>query len=471
MSDLKPTDIPRIKAERTDALSADQALSIRVSPHSYLTAVLLGTYLSALFFYLEIDVVAIALFIVSWIAIPFLAFSDHVSFDGKRLTRTGLVPAAWSWFNRSRRRLKIADIEQVETHAVRALRRGGNVVYRYRTLLRGKGLSVAIASGGDEYRRIIHAILPRLADNILDNRSIALRDHLADPKETLMKARFAQIPSAEVLENSFRTRARATSAMIPTGRPEEEKPDGGDLRKLANELRLSGYFLQAIEAFRRALVLKPGDGRLLFEFARCLYSFAGTTRDQKLERRALAASRLSERHAAEDGDLLVRLAEWYFEIGEWRRAGRVFHHVSERIGNSFRAARGMAEIALRDGKIAHVVHHFAAAARIAEIPALRRWSRSEADYFSNLNNDEDYMEMEISRVNLLDGVERSKKTTLRIASLAFPAILIGVLFEDDLIANIGWAVSTVSLLIWTGLVITARMLSQRIPYELIDSED
>jgi hypothetical protein len=228
--------------------------------------------------------------------------------------------------------------------------------------------------------------------------------------------------------------------------------------------------LQALEAFRRALVLRPRDGRLLFEFARCLHSFAGTTRDPHLERRAMAASRLSERNAVGDDDLLVRLAEWYFEIGEWRRAGNVFQRVSDRIGASFRAARGLAEIALRDGKIAHVIHHFATAGRVAETPALRRWSRAEADYFSNLHADEEYMEMEISRVNLLDGVERSKKTTLRIAFFAFPMILVGILFEDDQVTNVGWAVSTVSLLIWTGLIITARMLSQRIPYELVESE-
>ena len=468
MSDLKPTDIPKVRAEQDRSASPEAALSIRVSPHSYLTAILLGSFFSAFLFYLEIDIAGGILFVLAWIVIPFLALNDHVTFDGKRLTRTGPVPRAWAWFNRSRRRLKISDIEQVETHAVRALKRGGNVLYRYRTVIRGKGLSVTIASGGEDFRNIVKSILPRLGENVLDNRSIELRDHLADPKETLMKARFAHIPAADVLEGSFKKGKRGKQPNIAIDAT-EEKAD--DLRSLANELRLSGYLLQALEAFRRALILKPRDARLLFEFARCLHSFAGTTRDRGLERRAFAASRLSERNAAGDDDLLVRLAEWYFEIGEWRRAGNVFGRVSERIGESFRAARGLAEIALRDGKIAHVIHHFGAAGRVAETPALRRWSRGEAEYFSHLNSDDEYMEMEISRVNLLDGVERSKRTTLRVAFLAFPAILIGVLFEDDLIANLGWAVSTVSLLIWTGLIITARMLAQRIPYELVESDD
>jgi len=321
LSDLKPTDIPKIHAERTATLSPAETLSIRVSPHSYLTTILLGTYLAALFFYLEIDIVGGILFVVSWIIIPFLALNDHVSFDGKRLTRTGLIPRVWAWFNQSRRRLKISDIEQVETHAVRALKRGGNVFYRYRTVLRGKGVSVTIASGGEEFRRIIKGILPRLAENVLDNRSIELRDHLADPKETLMKAQFAHIPPADVLEGALHKGPRTKRATPSAALPEEEKAD--DLRSLANELRLSGYLVQALEAFRRALLLRPRDGRLLFEFARCLHSFAGSARDRDLERRALAASRLSEKHAGGDDELLVRLAEWYFEIGDWRRAGLV----------------------------------------------------------------------------------------------------------------------------------------------------
>ena len=80
------------------------------------------------------------------------------------------------------------------------------------------------------------------------------------------------------------------------------------------------------------------------------------------------------------------------------------------------------------------------------------------------------MELEVSRVNMLDTVESSKKSALRITFLALPAIMIGLLFEDDLIANIGWAVSTVALLICLGLTITARLLASRIPYDLVESD-
>ncbi|MFN0278331.1 MAG: tetratricopeptide repeat protein [Pyrinomonadaceae bacterium] len=471
------TNSAQVNDSADEIASSEPTISIRVSPQSYFTALLLGTFFSAFLFYLEMDLPGIILFGLSWIMIPFFAFGDHINFDGKRLVRTGIVPRIWSWFNASRRRLKLTDIEQVETQAVRTIKRGDNVYYRYRTIIRGKGLSVAIASGAsgnnEDYRRFIQTILPRLSENLLDNRSMELRDHLADPKETLMRAEFSRIPAEDVLEGSLKNSRKLGKYKKQHFESlelfEDEKAD--DLRSLANELRLSGYLLQALEAFRRALILKPSDARLLFEFARCLHSFAGMKHDNKLERRALAALRLSERRGADDGELLVRLGEWYFQIGNWSRAGNVFRDAIERIGENFRTARGLAEIALREGKIAHVIHHFSTANRIAETPSLRRWSKSETDYFSHLNSDDEYMELEISRVNLLEGVERSKKTALRIAFFGFPLIITGVVLDDNLIANIGWAVSAVSLVVWAGLIMSVQILAQRIPYEMVETDD
>lgn len=472
MSDLKHTDLSRINAADNTSAAVEPAdpITIRVSPHSYFTALFLGTFLSALLFYLEIDIAGFAAFGIAWIVLPFLALRDRISFDGKCLQRTGALPRLWSWFNGSRRRLKIADIEQVETQSIRALKRGGSVHYRYRTILRGKGLSIAIASGGEDFRRMIKGILPKLEANALDVRSLELREFLADPKETLMKAEFSRIPSADALESTIsdvltQKRKQRNGVVLA----DDEKAE--DLRVLGNELRVSGYLPQALEAFRRALTIRGADGRLLFEFARCLHAFAAVKRDPRLERKALATLRLSERHVADDGDMLSRLGEFYFSLGEWRRAEMIFQRVFDRLGENFRAARGLAEMSLRDGKIAHVIHQFSTANRLAETPSLRRWTQGEADYFSSLNSDEEYMEVEIGRVNMLDTLERSKRTTLNITFLSFPLIAVGLFFEDALVANIGWAASTVSLLIWTGLIISSRMLSHRIPYDLMPSDD
>lgn len=446
--------------------------AVRVSPNSYLSALLLGSFFAGLLFYLELDTVAAILLIGSWILIPTFALNDRISFDGRRILRTGTIPRVWSKLNSSRCGLKLTDVEQVETYAQRAIRRGGNIYYRYKTIIRGKGLSISIASGGEEFRVLIHGVLSGLPENVLDTRSLELRDHLTDPKETLMKAEFSRIPAADVLEHTLRTERRQKGLARPAAHQdlsEEERAD--DLRVLANELRLSGYLLQAVEAFRRALVIRPADGRLLFDFARCLHSLAGVERDGKLERRALAALRLSERRAEGDGDLLVRLGECYFQIGDWDRAHKAFLSALEQVGENFRTARGLAEIALREGKIAHVIHHFSTANRLAETPALRRWSRTEADYFSNLHSNDEYMDLEISRVSLLESVEKAARTSLHLAMIGIPAIIVGLLLGEHTIANIGWAVSTVSLVFRTGLQITANLLSQRIPFEMVDADD
>ena len=453
----------------------DKTASIRVSPNSYFIALLLGTFFSAFFVYLEKDFWASLLLGLCVIILPALALTDRIAFDGKRLRRTGILPRAWAWLSGFHYRLKLSDIEQIETQALRALKRGGNVFYRYRTSISGKDLKFVFASGGEEYRQMIHNIFPRVSENVLDNRSIELRDYLSEPKEVMMKAKFEHIPSADVLEDSVNplqrdSRSKSTSnSSREIGAAELEKADY--LRRLANELRLSGHLLQALEAFRRALLLHPNDAWLLFEAARCLNSFAGSERDQKLYRKSLAMLRLAEKRARFDKELLARLGESYFQFGDWQRARSVFQKSIDLVEENFRSLRGMAEISLREGKIAHVIHNFLAANRLAETPALRRWTQGEADYFSHLNDDEEYMEMEISRINLLETLENSKKTSLKIAVLGFPAIIIGMILGEDLISNIGWAVSSVALMIWTGLLMSLNLFSDRIPYELVEEEE
>lgn len=446
----------------------ENLLMIRVSPNSYFAALFLSAFFSAMLFYLEYDKLSAVFFSLSWLSVPLLLWSDYISFDGRRIARTGFLPKLWAQVNGSRSRLKISDIEQIETHALRALKRGGNVFYRYRTSVRGKGREFVFASGGEEYRKMVQAIFALVPENILDNRSIELRDYLSEPKEALMKAEFARIPSAEVLENSF-DKHLLKNQKIKSSSEEEEQAE--DLRVLANELRLSGYLLQSLEAFRRALVLNPKDGWILFEFARCLHSFAGSEKNQKLQKKALAALRLAEKRSNGDGELLARLGETYFQFGDLNRARKVFQNVTDSIGENFRAVRGLAEIALREGKIAYVIHHFSTANRLAETTALRRWTRDETDYFTKLNTDEDYMDLEISRINMLETLETSKRTVLKIALFAFPAILVGVVGEDSLIANIGWTIASVSLVIWVGIIIGENLFAERIPPDLVEEEE
>ncbi len=439
---------------------------VRVSPNSYLIVSFVLTFFSGLFVYLEFDYAAITAIVLGWVVIPVLIWADRIVFDGKRFVRIGILPRLWARFNGSSYSLDLDKVEQVESQAVRALKRGGSVFYRYRTIISGDDVNLVVASGGENYRKMVRKFLPLLSESLLDNRSIELRDYINEPKETLMKAEFAKVPSAEVLEESihdFDTLRRNSRKRPVFGDEDIEKADY--LRILANELRISGYLLQALEVFRRALFLNPRDGWLLFEFARCLHSFAGAEKNARLERRALAVLRLAEMRAKGDKELLSRLGESYFQYGEWTRALKVFKRTLAQAEDSFRAVRGMAEIALREGKIAHVIHHFSTANRLAQTPSLRRWTEGEAAYFSALNSDDEYMDMEVSRVKLLETLERAKGMSLRIVLFGLPAILLGVLSETEVVANVGWAVSCVALLIWAGIVVTRNILSERVPLE------
>ena len=470
MSEIIPAK-PTAAPDFIPVTVSEQPVSIRVSPNSYLIVLFLHTFVTGFLVYLEKDYAALALFAASWIILPLLAWNDRIVFDGRRLTRTGWLPNFWARFNSTKYRLRIADVEQVESQALRALKRGGNVFYRYRTSLQGKGLKFAFASGGEDYRRIIHRLLPLISENALDNRSIELRDYLAEPKEVLMKAAFAHIPSADVLESSFnKLQKNNKSRHSKSSRDAAEEVEKADyLHGLGNELRLSGYLLQGLEAFRRALVLNPQDARLIFDFARCLHSLASSEKSEKLKKKAFAALRLAEKRGETDGELLARLGETYFQYGDWERASIAFDKAFETAKTNFRAVRGLAEIALREGKIGYVILHFAAAHRLAENPALRRWTQNENDYFSRLHSDEDYMEMEISRVNLLEGLEKTKKTSLKIAFFSFPFIVVG-LISDGFVTDLGWTISGISLTLWTVLMLSQRMLATRIPMDFNDEK-
>jgi tetratricopeptide (TPR) repeat protein len=471
LSEILRTETAEISSDEKSIIAelTERSVKIRVSPNSYFIALFLSTFFTGLLVYLEFDFYAILFFLLSWTLISFSLMTDRISFDGKQLIRTGLIPRIWAKINNSEYRLSLDEVEQVETQALRAIKRGGNVFYRYRTSVAGNNLKIIIASGGEDYRLMIKKLLPLLSENLLDNRSIELRDYLSEPKETLLKAEFAKIPSTEVLENSLNDfenpRVLKKIKRISPVFDEEELEKVDSLRNLANELRLSGYLLQALEVFRRALFLNPKDGWLLFEFARCLHSLAGAEKNTKLERKALAVLRLAEKRANGDEQLLARLGESYFQYGEWKRARKVFQKTLDIAEESFRSVRGMAEVSLREGKIAHVIHHFSTANRLAETPALRRWTQVETDYFTRLNNDDKYMDMEISRVNLLESLDRGKRTSLKIALFGLPWIIIGLLFETNLVVNLGWAVSCVALLIWVGMIMSRNILSARVPFD------
>jgi len=450
-----------IKAE-----TATDRTWVRVLPLNYLVGLLLISFIAAFLLYLEADLYAFALIGIAWIIIPILIFQDRVIFDGRRIRRTGVIPRTWAKLTATRDRIKLSDIEHVQTSVLRTIKRGGNLLYTYRTTFVGKGKAFTIHSGGRHYREFVERVFPKLGGDILDNRSLDLRDHLEDRLEVRRRAKAADIPPADILEASLKDPLPKLSGSATAGSAEKAL----ELHRLANELRVSGFLPQAVEAFRRAVLIMPRNGRLLFDFALCLRSYAALNRDRSVERKALALMRLAERRAGDDGQLLTEIGEGYFQFGEWHRAGATFRKAIERAGEGFRSLVGLAELALHEGKIAHVIHNFTAARELANTPASRRWTKHEIDYFSRLNADEEYMELEISRMNLLDTLSTIRGGALRIAVVGIPAIVVGILSEEHLIANIGWAISLIAFAVWTTVIVLGHTLAARIPYELVEDK-
>lgn len=465
---MSEASLPRPSSDRRRGIA-----SVRVPAKSYFAAGFVGTFFSALGFYLGYDLIAAFLLALSLLLPSLLSITDRLIFTEKRLYRSGLLYRGWAYALGLRFWLKLRDIEQVETITVPTVKRGGRVYLRYVTFVRGKGLEFSFASGTRRYRSFVKALFGAVPEEVLDAVSMEVRDYLRDSGETRMMARTSSIPSADVLEQTLRNPANrkdarpARAAAFPS---DEALEKARRLRILGNRLRVSGSLLQAMESFRRAATIQPDDAWLLFDFGRCIQSFAASEGDPRLERKAAAMLRLAERRAGGDGLLLARLGESYFQLGDWRRANAAFRKAVDAVGEQFRSIRGLAEIALRDGRLAHVVHNFNAASRLAESPAVRRWSKAEAEYFARLSNDGEYMEMELGRVNLLDALDRWKRTTLRLGIIGYPVIFIGLLFDDAVIANCGWVLSGGMLVLWTAILLATRVFSPRIAPELLEED-
>lgn len=458
--------MPTVKKEK----STEKKIYVRVTPRSYLATGFFLLFFSAFLFYLEYLLSGFILFGTTLIVLPYLAYFDRIWFDGLRLRRTGAISRFAARLIGFGEHIRVNHIEQVDTQVMRVFKRSGRIVYAYRTTVRGRGVSMTFATGGERYIGLVRSLFTKLPDDVLDQRSIDLRDHYSDRRSVLAEARQSNIPDADVLEGSFKSNRALRKETVTVLEPVSDERIGlaDDLRKLANRLRVTGALVQALEAFRRATLIKPYDGWLLFEFAKCLYSFAGSEKDGKLERRAVAMMRLAEKRAGNDGELLSRLGESYFQVGDWRRASQVFKRTAENVGESFRVLRGLAELALREGKIAHVIHNFAAANRLATSPALKRWSKGEVDYFSRLNEDGEYMELEVSRVNLVDSLAAWRSTALRVTAFGLPLIGSGILFQQELVANLGWALSGIAIVAWATLSVLEKMLATRIPLDLVE---
>lgn len=443
-------------------------VSIRAYTPFYAASVLLFVFFAVLSLYLEFQFVAAALFAIGLIAVPLLRATDKIVFDGRRLVRTGILPRLWLRANGMRTALKLKNIEQVDTITAGSFRRGGRVRFLHRTSVFGNAPAMVFSGTGKRYRRMIRALLPTLEAQILDRNSLELRQHCVEPHEAILATTELRIPSSDVLAPSILKKLDV--------RKRGDFEASGDellaerLRRAANQLSATGSLIRAFEAYRRALFIDRQNAWLLYEFAMSCSTLARVERSDDLQHRAAAALRLAERRAGGDAELLERIGETYREFGYSKRAATAYQAAIEKIDNCFRALIGLAELALDEGKLAHVVHNFSAANRAIKSAALRKWTRSEADYFSRLAEDDEYMEIEVSRLNLVEKLDRWRSTAFRIAFYSIPLIAAGAIFGEPLVINTGWLVSAVSFLLWAAMSIGFKMLSTRIPFELVAND-
>lgn len=431
--------------------------SVRISAGGHFAVAALLTFLSLVMLRTNKDAAALILVSATWIVIPLMLITDRLYFDGQTVFRSGLTALMWRFLRGSRPRLTVAEIERVEVATLRTLRRGGSVRYRYRVEISGKGLSFVFASGGRKFRRMINCLLPRIADDKLDARAGELRDHLAEPKELNSAIAELGIAGDAILDQTEEAARHRIEKRSATGR----EPDRARLlRKVANDLRVAGRLRESAEAFRRALHVSSHEPWLIYEYARMLRSQAAAFGDARLLNRACAALRLAAQRGAQDARLLSRIGESFFEFGRPARAAKVFHRSVDLDENDYRAQLGLAEIALSEGKLAHVIHHYHDATRIAPDQAAAQMTRREADYYSRLNDDDDYLSSELRRMNWLEGAGRVQQLTARVSFAALLVALTGS-FVDQVVAGVGWALASSSIIGWSGALLTRKFLSRR----------
>jgi tetratricopeptide (TPR) repeat protein len=464
MSEVAPQIVSNV-AE--GAQRAAEKCSVRAAANTYVAALFFLGFLVGFVNFLGFPVTALILLVAVWIFLPLLFWFDRVEFDGKVLVRRGAAAFIYKLLN-APARLKIADIEQIETHSVWTVQSGGRVYYRYNTVVAGGDTGFVIASGGKNYRQMVRRLFAVVPEEKLDARSIELRDFLAEPNALEQKIADLKLPSSEVLDETLprlrraRKRREAATKIVLPAEESEATNKFLELRQAANELRVAGNLSQSLEAFRRALLIQPENGWLIYEFARALHAYAAAARNTDWLRRAAAALRLAARKSARDAQLLARIGESYLQIGSSAESSKMFRRSLELETENFRAECGLAEIGLQDGKIAHVVHHFQSAVAAAKDAATERWAQAEAEYFSLLNADADYLETEIARINWLNNANYGRRICLRLTLVGLPMALVGTFLSQQLTA-LGWAISAVAVAGWAILSVVERILDARFP--------
>jgi tetratricopeptide (TPR) repeat protein len=376
---------------------------------------------------------------------------ERVVFDGEKVYRQGMLAFSEWLVTRHKLRIAISEIEMIATESLRSRRRIKQVKYIYRLAVASDGTQITIPFSSKLHsaeREIVKQILNAVDEHKLDPRSSELKQYLND---ALSNASTPLITVAESVASQWQT--TPPKQTLPTRM----------LRNLANGLKLEGYMSQASRCFRLAYQQEPRNPQLLYEMARFLTSLA-MIEDPRLLNRARACLRLAARLAKNQPQLLERIGETYFERFDYKSAQRCFTQALAVQPGLYRANIGLAEIALRNGKLAHVAHFYHTAAQISDDLAQRNLAAREADYYGHLCSDEDYFEAELNRITKFRNFLWARHSASWMIIVFWLAAAIVTSFSE-VWGEMAWFAVVSAILIWLVSAILAAYYGQRLEYQ------
>jgi tetratricopeptide (TPR) repeat protein len=363
--------------------------------------------------------------IVVWAAL------DRIEFYCGTIARRGPLALLVGLVTRTRQQVAVSDIETITTEATSLSFSSGDARLIYRTQINGGGVQIVVRSHRASYISFIKALFEAAGPQKLDPRSYELWSYL-ETHNTLVEYR--------VLRNEI------AAMPVPV------------LRRVGNALKLAGRLAQASSYFRSAYEKEPRNPELLYEMSRFFHSSA-LTQDHRLLQRSDACLRLASRLAGPTPDLLERIGEAFVERLDYKRASDCFRRALAFDPARYRANLGLAEIALRDGKLAHVAHYYNRAAH-SDDAAIARMARREARYYERLIGDDDFLEKELRRIQLANQFRLTRRlSALTFFSAWLTAGVVGRFFPT--VEEFGWAVMAMSGLVWLAASLTLRLLTRR----------
>ncbi len=356
---------------------------------------------------------------------------DYIEFDGEVIRHKGPLAFLMANLANVRREIPISEVETITTETSSLGLASGEARMSYHTRISGAGVEIIIRSRRSGYVPFIRALFKAAGPDKLDPRSFEL---------------FEYFESRGALKNTPVLRSEIAVLPVPL------------LRRIANSLRLAGRLTQASSYFRIAYEKEPRNPELLYEMSRFFHSSA-QTEDTRLIQRSDACLRLASRLAGTEPGLLERIGEAFFERLDYKRASDCFRRALAVEPGRFRANVGLAEIALRDGKLAHVAHFYNAAAA-SEDGALSRLAAREARYYERLVRDDDFLESELRRIRIANQIRWLRRLS---ALTFFGAWLVGGLAGrlHFVFEQFGWALMASSGLAWCVAAIALRYLLRR----------